>query len=130
MHYFTLNNDIKIPALGLGTFGLENAQQCVEDALELGYRLIDTAQKYANEKDIGRALKVALNSGLKREELFIQSKLWISHTDKKGALKAFDESLKNLGVDYLDCYMLHYPFNDLYAAYKELSKLYKKWLIK
>lgn len=127
MLYTTLNNGIKMPILGYGTYQIPNseAQRCVEDALSVGYRLIDTAQAYANEEAIGAALKSAMKGGIKRDELFIETKLWISHTNEKDAFKAFETSLKKLGLDYIDLYIIHQPYNDSYGAWRAMSKLYK-----
>ena len=127
MLYTTLNNGIKMPILGYGTYQIPNseAQRCVEDALSVGYRLIDTAQAYVNEEAIGAALKSAMKGGIKRDELFIETKLWISHTNEKDAVKAFDMSLKKLGLDYIDLYIIHQPYNDSYGAWRAMSKLYK-----
>lgn len=132
MQTITLNNGVKMPILGFGTYQIPNnqAQGCVEDAISVGYRLIDTAQAYANEEGIGAALKNALNSGLKRQDLFIETKLWISHANEKDAFKAFESSLKKLGLDYIDLYIIHQPFNDTYGAYRAMSKLYKEGRIK
>lgn len=128
MQTITLNNGIKMPLLGYGTYQIPNseAQRCVEDALSVGYRLIDTAQAYANEEAIGAALKNAMKGGIKRDELFIETKLWISHTNEKDAVKAFDMSLKKLGLDYIDLYIIHQPYNDTYGAWRTMSKLYKE----
>ena len=127
MEYLELNNGIKMPILGYGTYQIPNseAQRCVEDALSVGYRLIDTAQAYANEEAIGAALKTAMKGGIKRDELFIETKLWISHTNEKDAVKAFEASLKKLGLDYIDLYIIHQPYNDSYGAWRAMSKLYK-----
>ena len=127
MLYTTLNNGVKMPILGYGTYQIPNseAQRCVEDALSVGYRLIDTAQAYANEQAIGEALKSAMKGGIKRDELFIETKLWISHTNEKDAFKAFETSLKKLGLDYIDLYVIHQPYNDTYGAWRAMSKLYK-----
>ena len=127
MLYTTLNNGIKMPILGYGTYQIPNseAQRCVEDALSVGYRLIDTAQAYANEEAIGAALKSAMKGGIKRDELFIETKLWISHTNEKDAFKAFETSLKKLGLDYIVLYIIHQPYNDSYGAWRAMSKLYK-----
>lgn len=132
MQNITLNNGVKMPILGYGTFQIPNneVQKCVEDALSVGYRLIDTAQAYANEEGIGNALKNALKGGLKRQDLFIETKLWISHANEKDALKAFDMSVKKLGLDYIDLYIIHQPFNDTYAAWRAMSRLYKEGRIK
>lgn len=132
MQFITLNNGVKMPLLGYGTYQIPNneAQRCVEDALSVGYRLIDTAQAYANEEGIGAAIKTALNGGTKREELFIETKLWISHANEKDAFKAFENSCKKLGVDYVDLYIIHQPFNDTYGAWRAMSKLHKEGKIR
>lgn len=128
MQTITLNNGVKMPILGYGTYQIpqNEAQRCVEDAISVGYRLIDTAQAYFNEEGIGAALKTAMKGGVKRDELFIETKLWISHANEKDALKAFDASLKKLGVDYIDLYIIHQPYNDIYGAWRAMSKLYKE----
>ncbi|MGX3044991.1 aldo/keto reductase [Helicobacter sp. T3_23-1056] len=132
MQTITLHNGVKMPILGYGTYQIPNneVQRCVEDALSVGYRLIDTAQAYANEEGIGAAIKTALNGGTKREELFIETKLWISHTNEKDAFKAFEASCKKLGVDYVDLYIIHQPFNDTYGAWRAMSKLHKEGKIR
>ena len=132
MLYTTLNNGVKMPILGYGTYQIPNseAQRCVEDALSVGYRLIDTAQAYANEQAIGEALKSAMKGGIKRDELFIETKLWISHANEKDAFKAFETSLKKLGLDYIDLYIIHQPYNDSYGAWRAMSKLYKEGKIR
>ena len=132
MLYTTLNNGVKMPILGYGTYQIPNseAQRCVEDALSVGYRLIDTAQAYANEQAIGEALKSAMKGGIKRDELFIETKLWISHANEKDAFKAFETSLKKLGLDYIDLYVIHQPYNDSYGAWRAMSKLYKEGKIR
>ncbi|TKZ35140.1 aldo/keto reductase [Brachyspira catarrhinii] len=132
MQKVKLNNGVEMPILGYGTFLVEQkvAQRCVEDALNVGYRLIDTAQVYANEEGVGAALKNAMNGGTKREELFIETKVWINHIGESATLKAFDNSLKKLGLDYVDLYLIHQPFNDLYGAWRAMSRLYKEGRIK
>ena len=132
MQTIKLNNGVKMPILGYGTYQIPNneVQRCVEDALSVGYRLIDTAQAYANEEGIGAAIKTALNGGIKRDELFIETKLWISHANQKDALKAFDLSCKKLGVDYVDLYIIHQPYNDTYGAWRAMSKLHKEGKIR
>ena len=128
MQNVKLNNGVEMPLLGYGTYQIPNseAQRCVEDALSVGYRLIDTAQAYANEEAIGAALKTAMEGGIKRDELFIETKLWISHANEKDAVNAFDMSLKKLGLDYIDLYIIHQPYNDTYGAWRAMSKLYKE----
>lgn len=127
MQTIKLNNGVKMPILGFGTYQIpqNDTQRCVEDAISVGYRLIDTAQAYFNEEGVGAALKTAMSGGVKREDLFIETKLWISHANEKDALKAFDASLKKLGLDYIDLYIIHQPFNDTYGAWRAMSKLYK-----
>lgn len=132
MQTITLTNGVlkpvAMPILGFGTYQIpqENAQKCVEDAISVGYRLIDTAQAYFNEKGVGAAIQSALKGGIKREELFIETKLWISHANEKKALLAFDESLKKLGVDYIDLYIIHQPYNDVFGAWRVMEKLLKE----
>ena len=132
MQTIKLNNGVKMPILGYGTYQIPNneVQRCVEDALSVGYRLIDTAQAYANEEGIGAAIKTALNGGIKRDELFIETKLWISHANQKDALNAFDLSCKKLGVDYVDLYIIHQPYNDTYGAWRAMSELHKEGKIR
>lgn len=132
MQYITLNNGVKMPTLGYGTFQIppQETQKCVETALELGYPLIDTAQSYFNEAQVGAALKTALKGGIKRENLFITTKLWVSYVSEEGAYKAFEDSLKKLGLDYLDLYLIHQPYNDIYGAWRAMSKLYKEGRIR
>ncbi|WP_394909165.1 aldo/keto reductase [uncultured Helicobacter sp.] len=129
MQTITLNNGLQMPILGYGTFQIEpkETQKCVEEALELGYRHIDTAAAYQNESELGAALK---SSGLKREEIFITTKLWVNDVSEEGAKKGFENSLKNLGLDYIDLYLIHMPYNDIYGAWRTLSKLYKEGKIK
>lgn len=129
----TLSNGVKMPRIGYGTYQIDNknVQKCVEDALEVGYRNIDTAAAYFNENGIGAALKNALNSGtLKRNDIFITTKVWIDNVSESGALKAFDRSLKNLGLDYIDLYLIHQPYNDTYGAWRAMSRLYDEGKIR
>ena len=129
MQTITLTNGVlkpvEMPILGFGTYQIppENAQKCVEDAISVGYRLIDTAQAYRNEAGVGAAIKTALNGGIPRTELFIETKLWISHANESKARAAFDESLKKLGVDYVDLYIIHQPYNDVFGAWRVMAKL-------
>lgn len=129
----TLNGGVKMPILGYGVFQIEpkEAQRCVEDALSVGYRSIDTAQSYFNEAEVGAALTNVLKGGaIKREELFITTKLWISHANEKDVNKAFETSLKKLGLEYLDLYLIHQPYNDVYGAWRAMSKLHKEGRIR
>ncbi|MBR1375196.1 MAG: aldo/keto reductase [Cardiobacteriaceae bacterium] len=129
MKYIELNDGNKMPILGYGVYAIkpEEVQKCVEEAISVGYRSIDTAQAYFNEEGVGQAIK---NSAVKREELFITTKLWISHVNETESLKAFDASMKKLGLDYLDLYLIHQPYNDLYGAWRTMSKLKKEGRIK
>ncbi|MWV61449.1 aldo/keto reductase [Helicobacter saguini] len=131
MEYITLNNGVKMPLLGYGTYQIDNkdVQKCVEDAISVGYRSIDTAAAYFNESGIGAALKNA-QSSVKRADLFITTKLWINEATESKALKAFERSLKNLGLDYLDLYLIHQPYNDTYGAWRAMSRLLKDGRIK
>ncbi len=116
MEYVTLNNGITMPQLGFGVYQIKDpteCQQAVSDALEVGYRLIDTAASYGNEEAVGRAIAT---SGLPRDELFITTKLWISDASYEGTKRGFEASLKRLGLDYLDLYLIHQPFGDVYGA--------------
>ena len=114
-----------MPMLGFGVFQVTDLAECergVMDAIETGYRLIDTAQSYMNEEAVGRAIK---NSGVAREELFITTKLWIHSNGYEGAKKAFESSLKKLQLDYLDLYLIHQPFGDVYGEWRAMEELYK-----
>ncbi|WP_212741805.1 aldo/keto reductase [Campylobacter sp. MIT 12-5580] len=122
----TLNNGVKMPMLGFGVLRLgdqKQTQMAVESALELGYRLFDTAQSYGNEEGVGYALKA---TGVKREELFITVKLFKAFATEALAGKAYEDSLKRLNIDYADLYLIHQPVNDTYGAYRAMSKLYKE----
>ncbi len=132
MQYLILNDGNKMPILGYGVYQVEptEAQRCVEDAIGVGYRLIDTAQAYRNEEGVGAAVKTAIAGGVKREELFITTKLWVSDVSEDRALKAFDASMKKLGLDYLDLYLIHQPYSDTYGAWRAMSRLKKEGRIR
>ncbi|MBD5430199.1 aldo/keto reductase [Lactobacillus sp.] len=123
---FSLNNDVKIPAIGLGTFQMEpdDAEKATLEAIQDGYRLIDTANGYMNEKAVGRAIA---KSGINREELFISSKLWPTVYEKETAV---DDTLRRLSLDYLDLLFLHQPSGDWKVGYRQLEKAYKEGKIK
>ena len=130
MIYFDLNDGNRIPALGFGTYLIPDdgtTEKSVLSAFETGYRLIDTAQAYQNEIGVGKAVRA---SGLKREEIFIESKLWCSNFGYEKAKKGIDSSLKKLGVDYIDLYILHQPYGDVVGAYKALEEAKKNGKIK
>lgn len=125
MKYKKLNNGVNIPMLGFGTFQIPASQTktCVLDALQAGYRLIDTASAYFNEKEIGEALK---ESGIPRKDFFITTKVWIQDSGYEKTLKAFQTSLNQLGLDYIDLYLIHQPYGDYYGSYKAMEELYMK----
>ena len=130
MQYTILNNGIKMPMVGFGVFQIHDAkttQTVVEEAIKTGYRLIDTAQVYGNEEAVGKAIKA---SGVPREELFITTKLWISDFSYEAAKDAFNESLRRLDLDYVDLYLLHQPFGDIFGVWRALEELYKEGKIK
>lgn len=121
-----LNNGIEMPILGFGTFQITDpseCERCVIDAIEVGYRLIDTAASYQNEEAVGRAIK---KSGVSREELFITTKLWIQGNGYEGTKKAFENSLKRLQLDYIDLYLIHQPFGDVYGEWRAMEELYQQ----
>jgi 2,5-diketo-D-gluconate reductase A len=128
--FVTLNNGIRMPAIGFGVFQITDLKQCEEsvyDALMAGYRLLDTAVSYQNEEAVGRAIK---RSGIPREELFITSKIWVQDVNYQGAKKSYQRSLEKLQLDYLDLYLLHQPYNDIFGAWRALEELYEKGKIK
>ena len=130
MQKVKLNNGIEMPILGFGVYQIEDqvlCEQCVYDAIEAGYRSIDTAAAYGNEEAVGRAIK---RSGVPREDLFITTKLWISDAGYDKAKKAFEASMKRLQLDYLDLYLIHQPFNDYYGAWRAMEELYKEGRIR
>lgn len=130
MQYIRLNNEVEMPILGYGVFQITEKKQCescVSDALEAGYRLIDTAAAYGNEEAVGNAISY---SGIPRNELFVTSKLWIQDAGFESTKRAFDTSLKKLGLDYLDMYLIHQPFGDYYGAWRAMEQLYKEGVIK
>lgn len=125
MDMVQLNNGVQMPQLGFGVFQMTDLAECeqaVVDAIASGYRLIDTAAAYHNEAVVGRAIK---RSGVAREDLFITSKLWVSDASYERAKKGIDQSLQNIGVDYLDLYLLHQPFGDVIGAWRALEEAYK-----
>ncbi|WP_305554387.1 aldo/keto reductase [Methanobrevibacter sp. V74] len=129
MQYLTLNNGIKMPILGFGVYQIppEDTEQAVLDAISAGYRLIDTAQSYFNEKEVGEAIG---KCGVPREELFITTKVWIENYGYDKCKSSVLESLEKLGLDYIDLVLLHQPFADYYGAYKALEELYEDGIIK
>lgn len=126
MQTVRLNNGIEMPILGFGVFQVTDLAECersVSDAIETGYRLIDTAASYRNEEAVGRAIK---NSGVTREDLFITTKLWIQADGYQGTINAFESSLKKLQLDYLDLYLIHQPYGDVYGEWRAMQDLYRE----
>lgn len=124
MLYATLSNGVKMPMLGYGVYQVDPAEcaRCVKDAIDAGYRSIDTAQAYYNEKGVGQAVKA---SGVPREELFITTKVWISNGGYEKAKASIDESLNKLQMDYIDLLLIHQPFNDYYGTWRAMEEAYK-----
>lgn len=130
MEFITLSNGVKMPLEGFGVFQVPEAEVCekaVLDAIKTGYRLIDTAAAYFNEEAVGSAIK---KCGVPREELFITTKLWIQDAGYENAKKAFETSLKKLGLDYLDLYLIHQPFSDYYGSWRAMEELYNEGKIR
>lgn len=126
----TLNNGTKMPPIGYGVFRMTDEKECEEavlQALKTGYRLIDTASAYENERAVGRAIK---RSELPREELFVTTKLWITDTCYDRAKDALSRSLERLGLDYVDLYLIHQPYHDYYGAWRALEELYAEGKVK
>ena len=124
MQYTTLNNGVQMPLLGFGVYQIPDPQECeasVLAALRAGYRLIDTAAAYGNEEAVGRAIQ---QSGVPREELFITTKLWVQDAGYEPMKAAFAKSLQKLGLDYLDLYLIHQPYGDVYGAWRAMEELY------
>lgn len=125
MNKITLRNGVEMPQEGYGVYQVSpvECERCVSDALKVGYRMIDTAQAYHNEEGVGAAVA---KCGLRRDELFLVSKIWISNYGYERAKASIDESLRKLGTDYLDLMLLHQPFCDRYGAYRALEDAYKE----
>jgi 2,5-diketo-D-gluconate reductase A len=126
MQTVKLNNGVEMPILGFGVFQVRDLEECersVVDAIETGYRLIDTAASYMNEEAVGKAIK---RSSVAREDLFITTKLWIQSNGYEGTKKAFERSLKRLQLGYVDLYLIHQPFGDVYGEWKAMEELYKE----
>ena len=122
MENVTLNNGIEMPILGFGVYQVppDETEQAVSNALEAGYRSLDTAAAYQNEEAVGRAVR---SSGIPRDELFITTKLWIQSNGDRDTLPAFENSLQNLGMDYVDLYLIHQPFGDVYGEWRVMEQL-------
>ena len=124
-----LNNGVKMPAIGFGVYQIpaDETERAVSDAVEAGYRMFDTAASYFNEGQVGNAIR---QSGVRREDFFITTKLWVQDYEYEDALRAFDKSLKLLGLDYIDLYLLHKPYGNYYAAWRACERLYKEGLVR
>lgn len=122
MKSIILNNGVEMPLLGYGVFKVDpkECERCVSDAISVGYRMIDTAQFYANEEAVGNAVKA---SGLPREEFFIVTKIWITNAGEENALASFEESIRKLQMDHVDLLLVHQPYGDYYGTYRTLEKL-------
>ncbi|WP_175632617.1 aldo/keto reductase [Pedobacter ghigonis] len=130
METVKLNNGLEMPILGFGVFQVTDLKECersVIDAIDSGYRLLDTAESYMNEEAVGKAIKA---SGISREELFVTTKLWINSNGHQGAKTAFENSLKKLQLDYLDLYLIHQPYGDVYGEWRAMEELYKEGKVK
>ena len=126
MQTVKLNNGVEIPILGFGVFQITDpteCERCVVDAIQTGYSHIDTAASYLNEEAVGRGIK---QSGVAREELFVTTKVWIQSNGYEGAIKAFENSLKRLQLDYIDLYLIHQPFGDVYGEWRAMEELYQQ----
>jgi 2,5-diketo-D-gluconate reductase A len=130
MKHIVLNNGVEMPILGFGVFQVRDAEECersVYEAIQTGYHLIDTAASYLNEDAVGKAIK---RSGVAREELFVTTKLWIQDAGYERTKKAFEKSLHRLQLDYLDLYLIHQPFGDVYGAWRAMEELYREGRIR
>jgi 2,5-diketo-D-gluconate reductase A len=130
MQKILLNNGVEMPILGFGVFQIEDLAECersVRDAILVGYRLIDTAASYGNEEAVGDAIRA---SGVPRRELFITTKLWIADTGFEKTKRAFDRSMKRLQLDYLDLYLIHQPYGDVFGSWRAMEELYREGRIK
>lgn len=129
MREVRLNNGVMMPSVGFGVYQIDKneTKAAVLEALEVGYRMIDTAASYFNERDVGEAIR---ESGLPRESVYVTSKLWVQDYEYDDALRAFDRSLSELGLDYIDLYLLHKPYGNYYAAWRALERLHKEGRIR
>ena len=130
MQNIVLNNGVEMPLLGFGVYQIPDAEECersVFDAIQAGYRLIDTAAAYMNEAAVGKAIK---RSGVAREDFFITTKLWVQDAGYEKAKKAFEKSLQKLGLNYLDLYLIHQPFGDVHGAWRAMEELYQEGKIR
>lgn len=129
MEHRILNNGVEMPVLGFGVYqvGETVCEQCVRDAIAAGYRSIDTASAYLNERAVGRAIR---RSGVPREELFITTKLWVQDAGYESTKRAFAKSLERLQLDYFDLYLIHQPFGDVYGSWRAMEELYREGAVR
>jgi diketogulonate reductase-like aldo/keto reductase len=130
MQKAVLNNGVEMPILGFGVFQVRDAEECersVYQAIQTGYRLIDTAASYLNEDAVGRGIE---RSGIAREDLFVTTKLWLEDAGYERTKKAFEKSLKRLQLDYLDLYLIHQPYGDVYGSWRAMEELYREGRIR
>ena len=130
MEHVVLNNGVKMPLVGFGVFQVTDLAECqrgVEDALRVGYRLIDTAASYRNEEAVGKAIK---NSEVPRDEIFVTTKLWVEDAGYEKTKKAFDRSMKRLGLDVLDLFLIHQPYGDVYGSWRAMQELHREGRIR
>jgi diketogulonate reductase-like aldo/keto reductase len=130
MQKVVLNNGVEMPILGFGVYQITDAEECersVSEALRTGYRLIDTAAAYENEEEVGKAIK---SGGVAREDIFVTTKLWIQDAGYESAKQAFERSLRRLQLDYLDLYLIHQPYGDVYGSWRAMEELYREGRIR
>ncbi|MEU4345861.1 aldo/keto reductase [Streptomyces sp. NPDC023838] len=129
MQTVTLNNGVEMPILGFGVYQIpaDQTEQAVSDALAAGYRSLDTAAAYRNEEAVGRAIK---SSGIPRQDLFVTTKVWVSDAGEEKAKRAFDASLRKLGLDHLDLYLIHQPYGDVYGSWRAMESLHREGLVR
>jgi len=130
MEHVALNNGVNMPLVGFGVFHVTDLAECqrgVEDALRVGYRLVDTAASYQNEEAVGKALRA---SGVPRDEIFVTTKLWVEDAGYEKTKKAFDRSMKRLGLDVLDLFLIHQPFGDVYGSWRAMQELHREGRIR
>ncbi|SCI63843.1 Uncharacterized oxidoreductase MSMEG_2408 [uncultured Clostridium sp.] len=133
MNYVTLNNGVKMPMIGFGVFEIpkEETARCVYEALEVGYRLIDTAQAYYNEEETGDGIRQAIQKlGINREDIFLTTKVWVTEFGYEKTKASIEESLKKLKTDYIDLVLIHQCLSDYYGAYHALEDLYDEGKIR
>jgi diketogulonate reductase-like aldo/keto reductase len=130
MDYVVLNDGVKMPLVGYGVYQVTDHAECqrgVEEALRVGYRLVDTAASYQNEEAVGKALR---SSGVPRDELFVTTKLWVEDAGYEKTKKAFDRSMKRLGLDVLDLFLIHQPYGDVYGTWRAMQELHREGRIR